>query len=179
MGRRNLVVIVLLGALACRSHQVSWLPEPVPGPVTAVRDSVPPPAAVSAGDSVVADNVPADTVVTPEQIDSAADQQALNALEEMEADSGGLGAKGTEGVREKDVAREAADMFAAGRGGAASAAGPTYDIDVTSFADHKTVKLYMGFFQRLARERFEIWLGRLARYEPMVRQRFAQQGIPE
>jgi membrane-bound lytic murein transglycosylase D len=70
-------------------------------------------------------------------------------------------------------------MFAEPRGGAEIAAGPTFDIDVTSFASHKTVKAYMGFFQRLARDRFEIWLGRMARYEGMVRSRFAAQGIPE
>jgi membrane-bound lytic murein transglycosylase D len=56
---------------------------------------------------------------------------------------------------------------------------PTFDIDVESFAGRSRVLYYMNFFQVDARDRFAIWLGRLPRYEGMIRARFKRRGIPE
>ena len=38
---------------------------------------------------------------------------------------------------------------------------------------------YLQFFQVDARDRFEIWLSRLGRYEGMIRERFRARGLPE
>jgi membrane-bound lytic murein transglycosylase D len=65
------------------------------------------------------------------------------------------------------------------RGGPAAAAMPSYDIDVTSFADRDRVRYYGDYFLGPARERFTIWLGRLPRYEGMIRERFRALSIPE
>ncbi|HEX9581774.1 MAG TPA: lytic transglycosylase domain-containing protein, partial [Gemmatimonadales bacterium] len=123
---------------------------------------------------------------TPE--DAAADEAALSALRELEFRSlakgsdharGILPVPGLAGVPSDDVGEEVDRLFNVSRGGAASAAGPTYDIDVESFSGRARVLYYMDFFQGAARDRFIIWLGRLNRYEGMIRSRFRQYGVPE
>jgi membrane-bound lytic murein transglycosylase D len=57
--------------------------------------------------------------------------------------------------------------------------GPSYDIDVESFADHNRVQYYMDFFLGPARDRFAIWLTRLPRYEGAIRERLRRYGVPE
>ena len=123
---------------------------------------------------------------TPE--DSAADAAALSALRELEFKSlakgsdharGVLPVPGLTGVPSDDVDEEVDRLFSGARGGAASASGPTYDIDVESFSSRARVQYYMDFFVREARDRFTIWLGRLNRYEGMIRSRFKQHGVPE
>ncbi|HTR19209.1 MAG TPA: LysM peptidoglycan-binding domain-containing protein [Gemmatimonadales bacterium] len=85
-------------------------------------------------------------------------------------------------VAVQDVEREAMRLF--GSDGKAlvapeSAAGPTFDIDVSSFAAQRRVIEYLDFFQVDARDRFEIWLSRLGRYEGMIRERLRARGLPE
>src|SRR5207249_2425988 len=55
----------------------------------------------------------------------------------------------------------------------------TFDIDVSSFATKRRVLEYLEFFQVDSRDRFEIWLGRLGRYEGMIRERLRAKGLPE
>jgi membrane-bound lytic murein transglycosylase D len=54
-----------------------------------------------------------------------------------------------------------------------------FDIDVTSFATNRRVLEYLEFFQVDARDRFEIWLSRLGRYEGMIRERLRAKKLPE
>lgn len=54
----------------------------------------------------------------------------------------------------------------------------TWDIDVESFASHDRVQYYLDFFQTVGRERFAIWLSRMPRYEPMIRERLQREGLP-
>lgn len=182
--RRMRFLALLAIAGGCGGPRVAAAPHPFPAAPDSTGAVVVSVARVPGDSALTADSVVADTVV---DADSAADEEALTALQEVEFGSLDKGAPNAKGsipapageALASDVAREASKIFADSRGGAEVAAGPTYDIDVTSFASHKTVKAYMGFFQRLARDRFEIWLGRMARYEGMVRNRFAAQGIPE
>ena len=115
---------------------------------------------------------------TPE--DSAADEAALSALHELEFR--GLGKRGVY-VRGVVAAPDLADSHRvaalAPRGGAASAAGPRFDIDVESFADHDRVRYYEQYFLSTARNRFTIWLGRMQRFEGMIRVQFGAHGLPE
>lgn len=53
-----------------------------------------------------------------------------------------------------------------------------FDIDVASFADHARVKYYLDFFTGPARERMAIWLGRMPRYEPLIRAQLISKGLP-
>ncbi len=142
---------------------------------------------VSPAEAVTADVAAADPWVleasTPE--DSLADLNALEALHALEFRSLG---KGTEHVRGVLSALDLGSVGAAlshgpeasgPRGGPASLEGPSYDIDVRSFADRDQVRYYERFFLGPARDRFQIWLGRLPRYEGMIRERFRTLGIPE
>lgn len=123
---------------------------------------------------------PVSAIVPPD--DSAADREALEVLRNLEYHSVAKGAdhlRGTLSTAELGV--PAADPHLPGsssRGGAASVAIPTYDIDVESFADHQRVAYFIDFFLNDARDRFVIWLGRLNRYEGMIRDRFQAQGLP-
>ena len=54
----------------------------------------------------------------------------------------------------------------------------TWDIDVASFTGHDRVQYYLTHFTGSGRERMRIWLERLPRYEPMIRARLAEQGLP-
>jgi len=106
--------------------------------------------------------------------DSAADQSALDSLHEHSADS--LAAsrppRTNVAVGGEDVRQEAERLF-----GAESNA--SFDIDVSTFAGNRRVLEYLEFFQLDARDRFEIWLSRLGRYEGMIRERLRARGLPE
>ena len=115
----------------------------------------------------------------PSAEDSAADREALEALQELEFKSV---AKGTEvqGILDLDAETHNSLLVlsSTSRGGAASTI-PEYDIDVESYATHSRVEYYKEFFLGPARDRFTIWLGRLHRYEGYIRSRFRAAGIPE
>jgi len=53
-----------------------------------------------------------------------------------------------------------------------------FDIDVANFADHARVKYYIDFFTGPARERMAIWLGRMPRWEPLIRAQLIEKGLP-
>ncbi|PYO60635.1 MAG: lytic transglycosylase [Gemmatimonadetes bacterium] len=116
--------------------------------------------------------------------DSAADQAALDSLHgarPRKADSVVVPAVAPP-VRGEEVEREAVRLFGEeGRAavGAAPAAEPTFDIDVSNFAANRRVLEYLEFFQVDASDRFAIWLARLGRYEGMIRERLRAKGLPE
>jgi membrane-bound lytic murein transglycosylase D len=56
--------------------------------------------------------------------------------------------------------------------------GISWDIDVRSFAEHPRVQYYLEYFQRMSRTGMAVFLGRGARYETMIRQRFEAEGLP-
>jgi peptidoglycan lytic transglycosylase D len=165
-------LVTLAGLLAACGHPPYQDATPAPAdtvPATASADTMAP--------------APLDTPSPP---DSAADAAALTALEDLQFRGLGKGDEATHGllrggdlpaVGDRDVHGEVSRLFDGGD--AASAAGPTYDIDVESFANRSRVQYYMDFFQGPARDRFTIWLGRLQRYEGMVRSRFRTYGVPE
>ncbi len=97
--------------------------------------------------------------------DSAADEAVLEELadahpEDPANDGGG------------DDAAEAVP------GGANAADAVTWDIDVATYNSHDRVQYYLDFFQDRGRERMNIWLTRLPRYETMIRERLQREGLP-
>lgn len=108
--------------------------------------------------------------------DSLADQAALEALHALEF---GSLSKGGDHIRGSVPAPRLAAQPDGPRGGAAAATGPAFDIDVASFAERDRVRYFREYFLGPTRARFVIWLGRLARYEGMIRNRFRLAGIPE
>ena len=51
-------------------------------------------------------------------------------------------------------------------------------LDLITYATHDRVQYYLDFFQGPARERMNVWLGRLPVYESMARARFEAAGLP-
>jgi membrane-bound lytic murein transglycosylase D len=98
-----------------------------------------------------------------EAADSAADEEVLDALAD---------AAPTE--------EEAADARAtiAGDDNEKLAGAVTWDIDVETYNSHHRVQWYLSFFQGKGRERMGTWLNRMQRYEPMIRERLAREGLP-
>ena len=145
-------------------------------PQPAVLDTLA--AARAAGDSLAA-------LAARTERDSAADQRVLDSLHRAKLATDTLAdrpAPATPQVKGEDVEREAVRLFGPeGRTaiGAAASPQPTFDIDVSSFATNRRVLEYLEFFQVDARDRFEIWLSRLGRYEGMIRERFRAKRLPE
>ena len=54
----------------------------------------------------------------------------------------------------------------------------SWDIDVRSFAAHPRVRYYLSYFQGVSRTGLTTFLTRGSRYEPMIRQRFEEEGLP-
>jgi len=142
-----------------------------PKPTAAVAPAVAPANADSSLEQLGA------ALATAER-DSAADQLALDSLHQRaSADSASAPARRrTEtAVDSREVQEEAERLF----GDEAEEATASFDIDVQTFGGNQRVLEYMAFFQVDARDRFEIWLSRLGRYEGMIRSRLRAKGLPE
>jgi membrane-bound lytic murein transglycosylase D len=92
--------------------------------------------------------------------DSAADEEVLEALAEAHPEGGDDGAE------------------IAGNDTKSLANAVTWDIDVETYNSHARVRYYLDFFLGKGRERMSIWLNRMPRYEPMIRERLAREGMP-
>jgi len=116
--------------------------------------------------------------------DSAADREVLEALADLEFGSLDRRAGRVRGQTEPavlsstEIDGESALLFEAG-GGPEAAAAVVRHLDVESFARHSRVQYYIDFFLGPARDRFTIWLGRLPRYEGMIREQLRRHGVPE
>ncbi|HZE94957.1 MAG TPA: LysM peptidoglycan-binding domain-containing protein [Gemmatimonadales bacterium] len=159
MKRRTVFSIAMMAAAAllagCAGAHIP------PAPVVALSD-------LSTRDSSA---VQLGTALATVEQDSIADQSALDSLHQRSADVH-TPPRTNVAVRGEDVRREAEDLFGAD-------ANATFDIDVTNFAGNRRVLEYLEFFQLDARDRFEIWLSRLGRYEGMIRERLRARGLPE
>lgn len=113
--------------------------------------------------------------------EQAADQRVLDTLQRGLPDT--VAPVPATPVRGEEVRHEAERLF--GNDApvvptpAAAPAEATFDIDVTSFAANNRVLEYLDFFQTDARDRFQIWLQRLGRYEGMIRERLRAKKLPE
>ncbi len=116
---------------------------------------------------------------TPSVEDSLADEAALDALHALEFASLGKGAGHVRGVMRAPALTGAEDGAAHPRGGTASTDGPTYDFEIEAFAERDRVRYFVDYFLGPTRGRFTIWLGRLPRYEGMIRAQFRAAGVPE
>jgi len=83
--------------------------------------------------------------------DSLADEAALDSLQDVEA---------TDAMPELTLTA------------------PTWDIDVTTFGEHPRVQYYLRFFTGGSRDRFQVWLDRMPRFEGYARARLAERDLP-
>lgn len=111
--------------------------------------------------------------VALQEVDSAADQRVLDSLHADGPRPADIVPPAVPQVRSDEIEGEAERLFGEEAGEA------TFDIDVTSFSTNQRVLEYLRFFQVDARDRFEVWLSRLGRYEGMIRERLRNQGLPE
>jgi membrane-bound lytic murein transglycosylase D len=147
---------LLAGCAGTRIPAPAAVVPPGPIPVALATDS----SAVQLG-----------TALARVEQDSAADQSALDSLHGRSAEAP-TAPRTNQRVAGEDVRQEAEQLFG-------SDATTTFDIDVTTFAGNRRVLEYLEFFQLDARDRFEIWLSRLGRYEGMIRERLRARGLPE
>ena len=157
-----ILLCVLMGA-ACNGAPALPKVQPIIERVPAEEDTLQP----------VAIEAP---IETPE--DREADVKALEAIKTLEFTSL---AKNPGHVGTMEAARPVASGWppAPPRGGVASSTSPAFDIEVEPFAGRRRVRYYMDFFLGPSRDRFTIWLGRLNRYEGMIRAVLRSRGVPE
>ncbi len=166
-------LIVMLSLVACGGHQApDSTPAPESGSATASAPSSKKPKPTPKTDTATAEHLlpPApelDSIIPPEELaaelrlaaDSAADEAVLEEL--ADATPSGPGEAEIEGDDTK-----------------ALAGAVTWDIDVATYNSHNRVRWYLDFFQGKGRERMGIWLSRMPRYEPMIRERLQREGLP-
>jgi membrane-bound lytic murein transglycosylase D len=165
-------LILLLSLAACGGNKApDSSPAPKSDPAkTAERSPAKKPSSTKTGPTAERGLPPApelDSIIPPEELaaetrlaaDSAADEAVLEEL--ADATPTGPGEADIEG----DDAKELAGAV-------------TWDIDVATYNSHNRVRWYLDFFQGKGRERFGIWLNRMPRYEPMIRERLQREGLP-
>ncbi len=173
MNRPILFVLAAVSASCGKAPAPANAPAPVAaasaGPSAQVpADPITAPSATSASTSSVAALPPVVVVLDADSLamdlaaaDSAADAAALAALD----------------VARPDTVVESGPVH--GSGGADNLEVVTsWDIDVESYVSHERVQYYLDFFQGPGRERMTIWLARMPRYEPMIRQQLVANGVP-
>lgn len=138
----------------------------VPAPAAVV-----PPGPIPVAPATDSSAVQLGTALASVEQDSAADQSALDSLHGRSAEAPTT-PRTNQRIAGEDVRQEAEQLFG-------SDATTTFDIDVTSFAGNRRVLEYLEFFQLDSRDRFEIWLSRLGRYEGMIRERLRARRLPE
>jgi membrane-bound lytic murein transglycosylase D len=172
---RPSVLCPLLLLIACGGSQQASQPAPVPdgqtnepyaqatpggGSSSIDNESLVLPPAPEVDSTIPAVEVAAET---RQAADSAADEAVLEALAEAEPVEGEA---------------EAAEAPIAGNDTKVLANAVAWDIDVETFNSHHRVRWYLDFFLGKGRERMGIWLNRMQRYEPMIRERLARENMP-
>jgi membrane-bound lytic murein transglycosylase D len=168
-----MVVFTLLLGCAGRSRGPATSPALLHSPLTA--NSIPRSASPADTSFVLPEEPPVDPKLvaadTAAELQVAADSAADEALlEELAA--------------AHPRAEEAEDDAAEGRpaaipgGSEALADAVTWDIDVETFNSHTRVQYYLDFFLGKGRQRMAIWLSRMPRYEPMIRERLQRDSLP-
>ena len=153
-----LTIVAVVGC-ACSPARGRGTPQVAPRPAQAAEQAS---AVTAAGAEAarVADSVRADTVtrITADTVD----------------------------VSQKDINRQAVEVFgdsipaaAAPWDSAEVAPEPTWDIDVRSYETHARVEHFVNMFRGSARERIARRLEIGSRYEPMIRAKFRAAGVPE
>ena len=188
--KRSVLWALVCILAACRGSGPEALPAPVPGPTAAAstgRSGAK--AGGTEGQGVIPDSIPAHPTL------QAADSAALDAAQTaLLQDTLGSAQIDADSIADAKVLEQLATAHPAAQdsgndegasegtpGGANATASPevSYDIDVATYGNHKRVQYYLDFFQGAARDRFSVWLQRLPRYEPMIRAKLKENGLPE
>jgi peptidoglycan lytic transglycosylase D len=153
---RFLTLLVLVACGGSKQPKTSPEPEALPEDAVAEEDVGPLPPAPYLDTLIPTAELAAELRLAA---DSAADEAVLEELAESSPSDGTTG-----GAPDPD-ATELANAV-------------TWDIDVETFNSHSRVQWYLRFYQGRGRERLGVWLNRMPRYEPMIRERLQQEGLP-
>ncbi len=83
-------------------------------------------------------------------------------------------------IQQSDIARSAVEVFGdSAHTAPAVDSGPSWDIDVESYASTARVERYVRMFTGPAKDRIETRLSRGTQYEPMIRAKMREGGLPE
>jgi membrane-bound lytic murein transglycosylase D len=82
-------------------------------------------------------------------------------------------------VSSSDVNRLSAEVFGRAAKATVTDSGPSWDIDVESYASSAMVERYVRLFSGSAKERIESRLSRGTQYEVMIRTKMREAGLPE
>jgi membrane-bound lytic murein transglycosylase D len=171
---RSVVTFLALALVACGSQpSPSVAPAPDAAPSASIagapaHDSAAPQAPTEGGPVTSLAELPLAAVAI--DVDSLA---RLMAAKDSAADAAALEALA--GAR-PDTAEPAEPTHGGGANDLDVAA--SWDIDVATYASHERVQYYLDFFQGPGRERMAIWLSRLPKYEPMIREQMQANNVP-
>jgi membrane-bound lytic murein transglycosylase D len=152
------VAVVLATAVTACAHPA--VTGPIPTPAPAARSSAP--AATSK---------------------PAVAQQAAAASARQRGDSVSP-RRDSAAISQRDVSRRATELFGDSSAmvpapAADSATGPVWDIEVLPYASTSRVDRYVRMFTGSAKDRIEARLNEGTRYEPMIRAKMREGGLPE
>lgn len=149
------VAVVLATSIVACAHPPTTAPTPAPAPVAAPRSSSPAAAAPP--------------IVT---------QQAAPPVSSV----GSAAKSDTAAITQHDVTRRATELFGDSTSADSAAAvdsGPVWDIDVVPYESTARVDHYVHLFTGPSKERIEARLSEGTRYEPMIRAKLREGGLPE
>jgi membrane-bound lytic murein transglycosylase D len=98
------------------------------------------------------------------EADSAADAAVLDQLDNPEAESRAASATAAPGEDPEASVLAASTV--------------SWDFDVSTYGDHQRVRYWLDFFQGPAHNRFQVWLSRMPKWEPMIRERLKEADLP-
>ncbi len=173
-----LIATILLGAACARPSQTSVRPTPV-----AKRDSTSTQAPTSATSTI--STALTGTASAASSTSTSVTQQSSPTSAAPSAASRSANAKDSSRHSTNDVSRRAADVFGdssvvrADSAADSAAEAPAWDIDVHSYETTDRVAHYVQLFSTTAKDRIAARLERGTRYEPMIRAKMRDGGLPE
>lgn len=150
--------LLALIALAACAHGVAPAPAPVPAPAPGTVPSAA--SSAAATDTAAVSAAVATSAPAARQADSAA----------------------VDSVSSTEVSKRAAEVLGdppADSAAAADDAGPTWDMDVRSYESVDRVQHFVRIFSGPSKEHVEAELSAGSRYEPMIREKMREGGLPE
>lgn len=154
--RRSPPLIIACLAAACGGGSAHVQPATAPAATVAVRPAAMDSVLIRQGDSLRR-NPPRSIAGVPVRYsmtarDSAADAAALDSLARLAP---------TDTMPELNLAEN-----------------PVWDLNVADYANHPRVQYFVDYFTGRGRDRFQIWLGRMAQFEPFIRARMIEHSLP-
>ena len=154
------VALVLATSVVACAQPPATGPAPAPTPVASTRPSAPPSAPSPSS--------------KPAVTQQAAAARASTGAQTAKPDSSS--------VTQHDVTRRATDLFGDSTATEVVSpvdSGPVWDIDVVPYESTARVDHYVHMFTGPAKERIEARLSEGTRYEPMIRTKLREGGLPE